>query len=320
MTRWRIAAALLICAAIASFLGYRIQSRGDAAAGALPEILDLVPPDSSLVAYANVAALRSAPLVQRLIALAQPASVDRDYADFMSATGFDYQRDLDRVVIASRADQPGQVLAFADGRFDRDKIARYALRSGRIEHEPSHDVYVMPSATRGKNISLFFLSASRLGIADGGDFPWPSKAAPRDPAMRERLSRVAGTPLFAVANSSALSSSASTGFVPSANLTFLQSFRWISLAAQPDGEQVLISAEGDCTSDAQAQSIAATLDFLRKILGNSLANPKARGHMTAETAALTAHLLEGARVSTEGQRVRLLLTVTPEMIGAPAPH
>jgi len=320
MTRWRIAAALLICAAIALFLGYRIRSRRDAATGALPEILDLAPPDSSLVAYADVAALRAAPLVQHLIALAQPASVDRDYADFVSAIGFDYQRDLDRVVIASRSDQPGQVLAFADGRFDRDKIVRYALRSGRIEHEQSREVYVMPSATRGKNISLFFLSASRLGIADGGDFPWSSKAAPRDPAMRERLSRVAGAPLFAVANSGAFSSGAATGSVPSPDLIFVQSFQWVSLAAQPDADQVLISAEGDCTSDAQAQSIAATLDLLRKILGSSLANPKARGRMTAETAALTAHLLEGARVSTEGQRVRLLLAVTPEMIGAPALH
>src|SRR5579862_7064360 len=81
-------------------LRYVLRARGASETSSLPELLKMAPADSIFVAYADVAALRQDPLVQRAAALAQPATEDRDYLAFVRATGFDYQQDLDRVMLA----------------------------------------------------------------------------------------------------------------------------------------------------------------------------------------------------------------------------
>ena len=44
-----------------------------------------------------------------------------------------------------------------------------------------------------------------------------------------------------------------------------------------------------------------------------------RGQMSAENAALAARLVEATEITTNNDRVRLLLTVSPDMIGGSAP-
>src|SRR5271155_2534435 len=101
MRRNRVFLILATVAAAALAVLLIARERRASADGSLPELVALVPSDSRFLAYADVSALRDSPLVQRLTAMAPPAKVDGDYASFVAATGFDYQRDLDRVVIAS---------------------------------------------------------------------------------------------------------------------------------------------------------------------------------------------------------------------------
>jgi hypothetical protein len=274
----------------------------------MPELIELAPGDATYIAYLDLANLRNEPLIDRLAAMAAPVAVDHDYAEFVSATGFDYRRDLDRAVIAGSA---GQMLAVAEGRFDQEKIKQYVLRSGRVEREGDRAVYVMKSTTPGKSISLSFLGKNRIAIAQGGDLSERAMTshAPLDPDMRERLSRVAGSPLFAgfKVTSSLTASAAGT---PAAGIPALQSLRGVNFALKPDGEQMLISAEGECENPAEAQKLESSLN---------LADPKMRGPMTAENAALAARLIQAAGITRDDQRVRLLLTVTPEMIRSLAP-
>jgi hypothetical protein len=49
-----------------------------------------------------------------------------------------------------------------------------------------------------------------------------------------------------------------------------------------------------------------------------LADPKSRGQMKPETAAAADRLLQAVLVTTEAERVRMLLTVTQDMLSAPA--
>jgi len=305
-----VAAAVTVAAAVRYAPQARRGTPGD-----LPELIELVPADSTLVAYADLAALRGSPLVQRLAAITPAANVDRDYADFVRATGFDYQKDLDAVVVASHG---GTTLALAMGRFDQDKIEQYALRSAKPDDENGHAVYRVPSATPGRSIALAFLDKEHMAISDGGDLSSVLSASrPQlDPVMRERLSRVAGTPLFAVAKTPGVANTPAAGRHPApASTTLLQSLRWVSFAARPDGSEIYLSAEGECDTSSQAESVAAGIELLRGVLGSAMADPKAGGKMSAAQSSAVHQLLSAARVTTDATRVRLLLTLTPEMLG-----
>lgn len=314
---------LAIVAAGVCIVGLRheLRARSAGEAGSLPELLEMAPADSTFIAYADIAALRQDPLVQRAAALAQPATADRDYVEFVRTTGFDYQRDLDRVVIATRAGAAAAgTLAVAEGRFDQNKIEEYALRTGKVANEKGRAVYVMPSATPAKSISFAFLSANRIAVSDGENLfatPGGLSSTPLDPAMHERLSRVAGAPLFFAAKTPARSATG-TPAAPGAP-SLLESVRWMDFAARPDGGDVILSAEGECSSLEEAQKVASTLEFLRGLLRSALADPKANLQMSPSSISASAQLLKAASITATADRVRLLVTVTPDMFSAATP-
>ena len=297
--------------------------RHQARADSLPELIDLAPADATLVAYADLAALRASPLVQVLAAMAPPSNVDHDYAEFVRATGFDYQKDLDRFVIATRASTAAQTLVFAEGRFDHARIEEYALRSGTLVNQNGHTIYVVPSGTAGKKVSLTFLAGESDRTIRRRRFVdprWLRGTAPSlDPSLRERLSRVAGSPLFAVAKDRGhCQGQYGRCAHPSWPVRPFASLRWVSLAARPEGAHALLSIEGECDSPADAQKVAGSLEVVRGMLHGGLADPKSRGQMSAETAAAADRMLQGVQVSTDAERVRLLLTLTPELLARPA--
>jgi hypothetical protein len=51
------------------------------------------------------------------------------------------------------------------------------------------------------------------------------------------------------------------------------------------------------------------------VLGSAMADPKAASKMSAAQSSAVHQLLSAARVTTDATRVRLLLTLTPEMLG-----
>ena len=294
-----------------------LRTHRAAAAESLPELIEFAPGNSTFIGYINFAQLRKGFLIEQLAKMAAPVPLDPEYADFVNATGFDYSRDIDQMVIAT---DEGHTLAVADGRFDQKKIEQYALRSGRLQHDGERPIYAMKSAKTGQDILVTFLGAYRIAIAQGGRIPehiiGPSVAL--DPAMRQRLSRVAGAPAFAgwrISDATMQAHGGATDLV----LAALKSLRAIDLALKPDGKLMLISAEGECEDSVQAQKLAGTLDLLRTFLPAGLVDPKMRGGLSPENAALLARLIQAAAINTDGKRVRLLLTVTPEMIGTSAP-
>src|SRR5882724_12313596 len=94
--------------------------------------LALIPADTQSIAFADISRLRGAPFFSGLgdwVPQSQP--VDAEYAKFLHDTGFDYERDLDHVVIATI--KRGAVTEFfvvGDGRFDRKKINAYVSQFG----------------------------------------------------------------------------------------------------------------------------------------------------------------------------------------------
>lgn len=337
MTIKRITSSLVLIALLTGGLVYVARARRPSAAQASDALLAVAPGDSALVAYVDLAVLRSSPLTSQLVGSTPPVPLDKDYTDFVTATGFDYQRDLDRVLITSRSGAPtDDTLIFAEGRFDRAKIEQYALRSGKQESENGHALFVVPSPGPGKTVRFAFLGGNRMVFSNSGDLSGAFSITPKsfDAAMRERLSRVSGAPVFAVMKASSFMAANPMGGGPGAAAgnagagnplvkglaAPFAAVQWISLAARPDGEQVMLSVEGECSRPDDAQGVANSLQLLRAILHGALADPKTRNQLPAGSAASIGKVLDTMTITTEESRVRLLVSLMPDMLHWSQPH
>src|SRR5208282_3181291 len=164
------------------------------------EMLARMPTNGSAVVFLDLTALRSSPFLAQLFAWAPRPAPDADYAQFVQATGFDYERDLDRVAIGVfHAADRSSILVIADGRFDRQKIPTYLQRSGKPAVRNGATIFsIAPAGTAGASF-LAFLREDRIAWTND-----PSPEAlfwqryPFAAEWRERFGRLSGTPAFAV--------------------------------------------------------------------------------------------------------------------------
>jgi len=323
-----VVAAVVVCvaAAGAALLLYRWRRPlAGPSAGSAPSILSQLPPGAPAVAYIDVAALRrlhDSPLAAILGLAGENPAQDRDYQEFVRETGFDYTRDLDRVAIAfwpsATHGAENQALAIADGRFDRDKIKAYALRTGRQVAQGEESYYEVPG---DPPISLGFQSATRIVLASGEGLSVvtlvPSGA--EKAAMQERINHVAGAPLFAVARTDNLPPSFYDALRSAPQYeSVARSVQDLALAGQPDGDILHVTLDAECDSMKNAIELATVVESLRLLGSMALADPKARAQMTKEQLALFSALLNEAKLTHQDRIVRLTLDVTPEMLGSPS--
>src|SRR5208282_4465286 len=175
-----IAVAVMVCTLgviAAVYLYCQHRPFASTGGGPAPSILAELPSDAPAVAFLDVAALRklqNSPLAAVLGLAKNDSQTDREYADFVRDTGFDYTRDLDQAAVAfwptslaleanAAGDDPA--LAIADGRFDQQKIEAYAMRAGgRAEQRGTRTIYVVPGSPV---VSFEFLSPTRIAVASG---------------------------------------------------------------------------------------------------------------------------------------------------------
>jgi len=294
-----------------------------ATSGAAPSILSQLPPGAPVVAYIDVAALRrlqDSPLAAILGLAGASPQQDRDYQNFVRDTGFDYTRDLDHVAIAlwpsSILGGENRAVAIADGRFDRDKIKAYALRSGQEVQQGAQSFYVVPG---DPPVSFSFLSASRIVLVSGKGLslvvPMQSGSA-ADAPMQDRINRVAGAPIFAVGRTDNLPASLYDNLrsVPQFE-SVARSVRGVTLAGQPDGDLIHVTLDAECDSMTKAVELATVVDSLRLIGSIALSDPKTRAQLSKEQLAFLSAILNQAKLSHQDRWVRLTLDVTPAMLG-----
>ncbi|MGI4757552.1 MAG: hypothetical protein ACRYGF_11985, partial [Janthinobacterium lividum] len=120
-----IAAGLLVALAVLLFLRFH----------APPEVARLLP-ESDAILYLNLKPVRAASHFDQ-----QPVSPSPEYAGFVAATGFRWDRDLDRVAISLHRmpdpNGPNGVVAYTgvlEGRFDAGKLGKY-LRENSTSRE-----------------------------------------------------------------------------------------------------------------------------------------------------------------------------------------
>ena len=276
---------------------YRQHRPLPSSAGSAPDLLGQPPADAPAIGHIDVAALRglqNSPLAAVLGLTSPGPQADSDYAEFVRETGFDYTRDLDKAAIAAWPQSllsPGtigenRILAIADGRFNELKIKAYALRTGRVVVLGAQPLYEVPGSPP---LSFEFLSPTRIVLASGkdaSDLLTTTRATARDANMQARISRVAGTPIFAVARADQLPASFYSNFGNSTQLERLaHSVRGLMLAGQPDGVKFKIALDAECDSMTNALQLATLLDILRMASSVTLSDPKTRQQMSREQAA-----------------------------------
>src|SRR5882757_690517 len=135
----RLAAIVAVLGAVV-VLGYRKWSVQNGTAR--DEALALMPTDAIAILFADLDELRQAPFVARLYKRAPKPQADADYAQFLKETGFDFERDLQRITIAvEKRGQDSTLFAILDGKFDRQKISAYALKDGSAARTGGREIF-----------------------------------------------------------------------------------------------------------------------------------------------------------------------------------
>ncbi len=321
----RLAALATIALLAGAYLAYRhLHGRKQ---GPVPELLDFMPPESGTVLYVDLAALRQSPFLKEFRSLAPSPEADRDYAEFVRQTGFDYTRDLDRAAVAMiTLGKESHVFAVADGRFDRNKIREFALKTAKRETIEGREAYSTLVSGRPKRITFAFLAHNRIALTDGPNLAGyiaPRKEDPTGAPWRERFTRLAGSPVFAVSQMNAQSASllAHSGGFRSDRLTSLAAtLRWGVLAARPDGDHLRVVAEGECADEESARQLSGAVSGLVLIARAGLTDPDARKRIGPEAVSAIDEVLKNVDVSRidrgETKAVRVAMDVTPRFLQA----
>lgn len=305
------------------------QKRGVQSGAARGDMLALLPPDASAVFFADFDELRRAPFFGELYAWAAKPQADADYADFLKQTGFDYERDLDRIAIASEKREQGSTLfAILDGKFDRQKISAYAVKSGAVSKSSGREIFSVAMNGSTKKVSFTFLRNDRMALTDDADLNLFLSAKKRNEDTAEwslRFERLAGSPVFAVirqnaAAGAALAAQAPGGLRSPQLSTLLDQLQWITLAGKPENELLRVVADGECTADATARQLADLLNGVLVLAQAGLNDAKTRQQLDPAAREAYLALLKSADVSKidrgETKSVRLVFEITPQFLEA----
>jgi len=188
--------------------GYALTGGAPAAPkGGCPALVSLAPYAANFVAYGDLGTLRNSSLAHQLSSSSTSATTSplpKEYQDFISATDFHVERDLDHVMLEGSIESAAGGLIL-EGRFDQEKISAYAAKLGSKTHYDSGDVYLFPTHTATGTVALMILNPNRIAITMGksaetqalilADAARRSNSSSHE-EMCERAERVSGAPFL----------------------------------------------------------------------------------------------------------------------------
>src|SRR6266513_234641 len=321
---WIRLAAIVAVLGAAVILGYRKWSapRGTAR----EEALALLPTDAIAILFADFDELRQAPFPAKLYAWAPKPQADADYAQLVKETGFDFERDLERITIAvEKRGQDFPLFAILDGKFDRQKIFAYALKDGSAVKTGGREIFSVPVSGSLKKISFTFLRNDRIAVAGDANLAFflDAKKGAEDTAdWRVRFERLAGSPAFAVirqdaAVGAALAAQAPSGLRSPQLSTLLDQLQWITLAGKPENDRLRVVAEGEST-EATARQLVDLLNGVVILAQLGLHDAPTRQQLDPAAREAYLQLLKSAEVSKidrgDSKSVRVVFEITPQLL------
>ncbi|HXP78914.1 MAG TPA: hypothetical protein VN976_03345 [Verrucomicrobiae bacterium] len=320
-----ISTSVTVAAIAAALLSYG-NFRGSATAHAspAPDLVSALPAGAPTLVYLDFAALRASSFYQHRPDKGPISVPNQDYAEFMRSTGFDFEKDLDRAVVASwpapSSKEPAKNVVIAEGRFDRAKIRDYAAQKGKLDHQQGREVFLFPAKDRMAMSSMTFLDDHRIALVTGPSIAPLFAANSNDPAAdpaRERAARLDGAAMFMIAHVPPIPDNAGLGGMQGAAsaqlMSLARSVQWVTLAARAEGDDLRISLEGECDNSTDALQIKSALELMRMFARAGLENAKPSQAMDKATLAMLQTLLTSAEVTQAAERVRILIELTPDV-------
>jgi len=320
-------AAVVVVLGAAVFFGYREWRAPNGSPR--EEMLALMPSDASAVFFVDLGGLRQAPIIAQIYVWAPKPQAESDYAQFVKDTGFDFERDVERIAIAvEKRGQDYKLFAILDGNFDRQKISAYALNDGSITRTGGREIFSVPVSGTTRKISFAFLKNGRIALNNDSNLALflDAKRGSEDVAeWRARFERLAGSAVFAVvrqdaAIGAALSAQAPGGYRSPQLSALLDQLQWITLAGKPENDRLRIVAEGECTAEATARQLADVLNGVVILAEGGLNDARTRRELDPAMREAYRELLKSADVSKldrgETKSVRLIFEITPNLLEA----
>jgi hypothetical protein len=120
-----------------------------------------MPQREAAVLFIDVSGLRSTGILEKLVG--STVGEEAEYKAFVQQSGFDYKRDLDRVMV-NAADATTYLLA--EGRFEWDKLKKYAQSQGG---SCDGDFCTVKGSTPARIVSFYPVSKNYLAIASSAN-------------------------------------------------------------------------------------------------------------------------------------------------------
>ena len=323
--RKKLVAGLLILGAVFVFGWLYFHSREHDPQAVREELLSHLPADSTSVVYIDFQELRASAFLSQILSWAPRPQTEEEYGKFVQATGFDYERDLDRVGISfSGSAQGPKTMAVAEGRFDRKKIEAYSTHFGTLKTANGKTIYAVSLSNAPRTAYFTFLRDDQVAVCnDASCFFQASGKSTNSEEWREHFLRMAGTPLFAVMRQdsqliSELSQRTPGGYRSPQLATLLGQLQWISVGAKPEGDQLRVVADGETSNDTVVRQLNDMFSGLLILAQAGLDDPKSRKQLDPKLRDAYAGLLKSAEVQKldrgTSKSVRLIFAITPALL------
>ena len=289
------------------------------------ELLARLPGDSTSVVYLDLRELRTSAFLVKILAWVPKPPAEEEYTKFVQATGFDYERDLDRVGISfGGTPQNPKTMAVAQGRFDQKKIEAYSGHFGTLKTAAGKTIYAVTLSNPTRTAYFTFLRNDLVAVCnDASCFFQPAEKSLSAEQWREHFLRMAGTPLFCVMRQdsallSELSQHGSGGWRSPQLAGLLGQLQWVSVGAKPDGGQLRVVAEGESSNETTIHQLNDMLGGLLILAQAGLDDTKASKQLDPDLRDAYRNLLKTAEVQKQDrgttQSVRLILEISPQLL------
>lgn len=310
---------------LVAYLAYQTRPQPRATYPPGPEAgLAWLPADAAAVGAVDLERVRKYPwFLQTFSTATEGVAEDADYRAFVTATGFDYARDLDRLWVAAFAEnQRALVAGVAEGRFASAKIVAYARAEGatasRYQNLDTYEWRRAPIPGQSERRFAFaFLEDSRLAYAANATLLarvidcWlgraPSVAA--DENRRAEFARLAaGQHAWVVLDPSRWSPGAQG--LPAGQSDFAKVLAQATLGLRVTEQQAELRAEARCR---EPQACERLRDNIRVM---ALAGRIALSRDRSEASRAMAEALGNLTLDLRDATLEARLTLAPETLAA----
>ncbi len=268
---WRLIAVLAALAVTGVLVAlYFTQSGTLTAAG----MISYLPERTAANFFADVRTIRASGLLTKIVS--NSVAEEPEYKTFVTQTGFDYKKDLDRIAGSTAS---GMSYFLLEGRFDWDRLRTHVTSQGGT---CKGDGCFVKGSTPERIVSFRQIRRNLMALASG-----PSETAARAIERRsERKVEAPDKPIWISLPASALRGQA----LPSGTKLFakaLESADMVLLSLGSSGNDFELAMDASCPREEDAVILKSQLEGLTKLLKSLISREDQKPRDTDLTGVLT---------------------------------